>query len=162
MALMKSSELRAAYICDCVRTPIGRYGGVFSGLRPDGLAAISIAAPAIKAGEAEVIIAGGVESMSRVPFVMGKAAKACKRTPELYDATLGRRFVNPKLKAMCGVEAMAEGDRKEAIDNFEIAVAKQDAQPFRGYSSRSRRYTISASAGRPALKNALPRVCRVG
>src|SRR3954469_4619303 len=152
-----------AYICDYVRTPIGRYGGALSGVRADDLAAIPIralmernpdvdwfevddvilgcanqagednrnlarmagllaglpdssggvtlnrlcgsgldagamAARAIRGGESDLIIAGGSESMSRAPFVMPKATQAFERNAEIYDTTIGWRFVNPKMK----------------------------------------------------------------
>jgi len=160
-----------AYICDYIRTPIGRYGGALSTVRADDLAAIPIAellvrnpaldaaridevflgcanqagednrnvarmagllaglpeavpgvtlnrlcasgmdavisaARAIKAGEIELAIAGGVESMSRAPFVMPKAGAAFSRQAEIYDTTIGWRFVNPVLKAQYGIESM--------------------------------------------------------
>src|SRR5262249_54156520 len=153
-----------AYVCDAIRTPIGRYGGTLSAIRADDLAAIPIkalvdrnpgvdwstvddviygcanqagednrnvgrmalllagmpkevpgstmnrlcgssmeavatAARAIKAGEAELMIAGGVESMSRAPFVMGKADGAYSRSMKLEDTTMGWRFINPLMKA---------------------------------------------------------------
>src|SRR6202043_2007690 len=159
-----------AYICDAIRTPIGRYGGALASVRADDLAAIpiaalvsrnakvdwaalddvlfgcanqagednrnvarmalllaglpkevpgatvnrlcgssmeavSIAARAIKSGEASLVIAGGVESMSRAPFVMGKADTAFSRSMKLEDTTLGWRFVNPLMKAQYGVDS---------------------------------------------------------
>jgi acetyl-CoA acyltransferase len=162
-----------AFICDAVRTPIGRYGGALSAVRADDLAAlpigaltarnpsldpkaiddvylgcanqagednrnvarmaallaglpadtpggtvnrlcgsgmdaIGLAARAIKAGECEVIVAGGVESMSRAPFVMPKAAEAFSRTAEIYDTTIGWRFINPRLQKRFGVDSMPE------------------------------------------------------
>jgi acetyl-CoA C-acetyltransferase len=180
-----------AYICDAVRTPIGRYAGSLSSVRPDDLAAIplralkernakvdwaalddiimgcanqagednrnvarmaaliaglgdtapgttvnrlcgsgmdavTIAARAIKAGEADLIIAGGVESMSRAPFVMGKADTAFSRNAEIFDTTIGWRFVNPVLKAQYGIDSMPETAENVAAD-FKIARADQDA-----------------------------------
>jgi acetyl-CoA acyltransferase len=162
-----------AFLCDAVRTPIGRYAGALAAVRPDdlaahvlktlaerasgldvaaiddvilgcanqagednrnvarmalllagfpdsvpgatinrlcgsGLDAIAVAGRAIKTGEADLVIAGGVESMSRAPFVMGKAETAFGRGTELFDTTLGWRFVNPRMKAMFGVDAMPE------------------------------------------------------
>ena len=161
-----------AFICDAVRTPIGRYGGALSSIRTDDLGAIPVAAllernpsleaariedlvygcanqagednrnvgrmsallaglpvdvPAvtvnrlcgsgmnavgnvadsIKAGSIELAIAGGVESMSRAPFVMGKQSAAFGRNTELYDTTLGWRFVNRRLEQQYGVDSMA-------------------------------------------------------
>src|ERR1700741_3159384 len=161
------------FLCDAIRTPIGRYGGGLAKVRADDLAAIPIkalmkrnanvdwgaldevvygcanqagednrnvarmaallaglpdhvpgvtvnrlcasglnavgdAARAIRAGEIEFAIAGGVESMTRAPFVMGKAGEAFSRSAEIYDTTLGWRFINPLLKAQYGVDSMAE------------------------------------------------------
>ncbi|MFN0022929.1 MAG: 3-oxoadipyl-CoA thiolase [Parvularculaceae bacterium] len=184
-----------AFICDAVRTPIGRYAGALSTVRADDLAAIplralkernpnvdwaalddiimgcanqagednrnvarmaallaglcetapgttvnrlcgsgmdavTIAARAIKAGEAELIIAGGVESMSRAPFVMGKAPEAFSRSTEMYDTTLGWRFVNPLMKAQYGIDSMPETAENVAAD-FGVSRADQDAFAFR-------------------------------
>jgi 3-oxoadipyl-CoA thiolase len=184
-----------AYICDAVRTPIGRYAGSLSSVRPDDLAAIplralkerngqvdwdalddiimgcanqagednrnvarmaallaglgekapgttvnrlcgsgmdavTIAARAIKAGEADLIIAGGVESMSRAPFVMGKADTAFSRNAEIFDTTIGWRFVNPVLKAQYGIDSMPETAENVAAE-FKIARADQDAFAYR-------------------------------
>jgi acetyl-CoA acyltransferase len=73
-----------------------------------GLDAVGTAARAIKAGEAELIVAGGVESMSRAPFVMGKAEQAFSRAAEVYDTTIGWRFVNKALDKQYGTESMME------------------------------------------------------
>lgn len=165
--------MRDAFICDGVRTPIGRYGGVLADVRADDLAAIPLqallarnprldaeriddvilgcanqagednrnvarmasllagvpacvpgttinrlcgsgldaigfAARAIKAGEADLLVAGGVESMSRAPFVMGKATSAFSRQNELFDTTIGWRFVNPLMQAQFGTDSMPE------------------------------------------------------
>jgi acetyl-CoA acyltransferase len=170
-----------AFICDAIRTPIGRYGGVLSAVRTDDLAAIALksilarnpgmapeavddvvlgcanqagednrnvarmaallaglpmsvpgatvnrlcgssmdaigtAARAIKAGEAALVIAGGVESMSRAPFVMPKAASAFAREATIYDTTIGWRFVNPLMKAQYGVDSMPETAENVAAD----------------------------------------------
>jgi len=180
-----------AFICDAVRTPIGRYAGSLSSVRTDDLAAIPlralkernptidwtalddivmgcanqagednrnvarmaallaglgerapgttvnrlcgsgmdaglIAARAIKAGEAELMIAGGVESMSRAPFVMGKAAEAFSRAAEIFDTTIGWRFVNPLIKAQYGIDSMPETAENVAAE-FNISRADQDA-----------------------------------
>lgn len=182
--------MNEAFICDYIRTPIGRYGGVLSTVRSDDLAAYAIkaivernpnvdweavddvlmgcanqagednrnvarmalllaglpysvsgatinrlcgsgldaiqtAARAIKTGEAELIIAGGVESMSRAPFVLPKAATAFSRTAEIYDTTIGWRFVNPLLKAQYGVDSMPETGDNVAIE-FNISREDQD------------------------------------
>jgi 3-oxoadipyl-CoA thiolase len=87
--------------------------------------AISIAARAIKAGEADLMIAGGVESMSRAPFVMPKASSAFSRNAEIYDTTIGWRFVNKKMKAAWGVDSMPETGENVAKD-FNISRADQD------------------------------------
>jgi acetyl-CoA acyltransferase len=180
-----------AFICDAVRTPIGRYGGALSAVRTDDLAAIplralrernpkvdwaavedvvfgcanqagednrnvarmasllsglpleipgstvnrlcgsgldavSIAARAIKAGDAELLLAGGVESMSRAPFVLGKATSAFSRDAEIYDTTIGWRFVNPLMKAQYGVDSMPETGENVA-EQYKISRADQDA-----------------------------------
>ncbi len=190
-----------AYICDAVRTPIGRYAGALSSVRTDDLAAIplralkernpkidwealddivmgcanqagednrnvarmaallaglgekapgttvnrlcgsgmdavTIAARAIKAGEAELIIAGGVESMSRAPFVMGKASEAFSRNAEIFDTTIGWRFVNPLLKAQYGIDSMPETAENVAAD-FKVSRADQDAFAYRSQSRAS-------------------------
>ena len=181
-----------AFICDAVRTPIGRYGGALSSVRPDDLAAIPIAAlisrnpsldpkaiddvflgcanqagednrnvarmaallaglpvdvpgvtvnrlcgsgmdaiglaaRTIKAGESALIIAGGVESMSRAPFVIPKADSAFSRTAEMYDTTIGWRFVNPRLREKYGVDSMPETGENVAAD---YAVSRQDQDKF--------------------------------
>jgi acetyl-CoA acyltransferase len=179
-----------AFLCDAIRTPIGRYGGVLSAMRADdlgavpmralrernpkadfgalddviygcanqagednrnvarmslllaglppeisgttvnrlcgsGMDAIAIAARAIKAGEAAFMLAGGVESMSRAPFVMGKAESAFSRQTELFDTTIGWRFVNPLLKQQYGVDSMPETGENVA-EAYGIARADQD------------------------------------
>jgi acetyl-CoA C-acetyltransferase len=184
-----------AFICDAVRTPVGRYAGAFSSVRTDDLAAIPlralrernpnidwaalddlvmgcanqagednrnvarmaallaglgerapgttvnrlcgsgldavlIAARAIKAGDADLVIAGGVESMSRAPFVMGKATEAFSRSAEVFDTTIGWRFVNPLMKAQYGIDSMPETAETVAAD-FNISRADQDAFAFR-------------------------------
>ncbi|MEQ1406726.1 3-oxoadipyl-CoA thiolase [Neorhizobium sp. Rsf11] len=180
-----------AYICDYIRTPIGRFGGSLSSVRADDLAAIPIkalmerntsvdweavndviygcanqagednrnvarmavllaglpvsitgttmnrlcgsgmdavitAARAIKAGEAELMIAGGVESMSRAPFVMPKAETAFSRNAEIYDTTIGWRFINPLMKKQYGVDSMPETGDNVAID-YKVSREDQDA-----------------------------------
>ena len=179
-----------AFICDAIRTPIGRYGGALSGMRADDLGAlplkalmarnpqvdwtavediiygcanqagednrnvgrmsallaglpievpattvnrlcgssldaIAMAARAIKAGEADLIIAGGVESMSRAPFVMGKSETAYGRSQKIEDTTMGWRFINPKLKAMYGVDTMPQ-TAENVAQQFNIDRADQD------------------------------------
>ncbi|CAN0442519.1 unnamed protein product, partial [Phaeothamnion confervicola] len=103
-----------------------------------GLEAVGQAARAIKAGEAEVMIAGGVESMSRAPFVMGKATEAFSRTQnELYDTTIGWRFVNPLLKKQYGVDSMPETAENVAKD-FKISREAQDKFAFNSQMRASR------------------------
>ena len=187
--------MRDAFICDAIRTPIGRYGGALSSVRPDDLAAIplkalmdrnaqvdwaqvddlimgcanqagednrnvarmsallaglpvtvpgatvnrlcgsgmdatGIAARAIKSGEAELMISGGVESMSRAPFVTGKADAAFSRKVETYDTTIGWRFVNRMMKKQYGIDSMPETAENVAED-FNISRADQDLFAFR-------------------------------
>jgi acetyl-CoA acyltransferase len=187
--------MRDVFICDGIRTPIGRYGGALSSVRPDDLAAIPIrellarnpkldpaaieevilgcanqagednrnvarmalllaglpqdvpaatlnrlcgsgmdavgtVARAIRTGEIDLAIAGGVESMSRAPFVMPKADSAFSRTNAVYDTTIGWRFVNPRMKAMYGVDAMPETAENVATDH-RISRADQDAFAMR-------------------------------
>jgi len=92
--------------------------------------AIGIAARAIKSGEADLIIAGGVESMSRAPFVMGKAAEPFSRTAKIEDTTIGWRFINPLMKAKYGVDSMPETAENVATD-FKVSRADQDAYALR-------------------------------
>jgi acetyl-CoA C-acetyltransferase len=190
-----------AFICDAVRTPIGRYAGALSAVRTDDLAAIPmralkernpkvdwaalddivmgcanqagednrnvarmaallaglgetapgttvnrlcgsgmdaglIAARAIKAGEADLMIAGGVESMSRAPFVMGKATEAFSRSAEIFDTTIGWRFVNPLMKAQYGIDTMPETAENVASE-FNVSRADQDAFAYRSQSRAS-------------------------
>ena len=204
---MNRPGLTDVYICDGIRTPIGRYGGLLSGVRTDDLAAIPIraliernpgvdwaavddiyygcanqagednrdvarmagllaglpidvpgstlnrlcgsgmdatgtAARAIRAGEAELMIAGGVESMSRAPFVMGKADTAFSRSAKIEDTTIGWRFVNPLMKAKYGIDSMPETAENVATD-FGIARADQDAFALRS----QQRYAAAAERG---------------
>ena len=183
--------MREAFICDYVRTPIGRYGGALAGMRSDdlaahplkslmarhaeldwarlddviygcanqagednrnvarmaaliaglpervpgvtvnrlcgsGLDAVAMAARAIRLGEAELVIAGGVESMSRAPFVMPKAAQAFSRQAEIHDTTLGWRFVNPVIRAQYGIDSMPETAENVAAE-YQVSRADQDA-----------------------------------
>jgi acetyl-CoA acyltransferase len=92
--------------------------------------AVAIASRAIKAGEADLMIAGGVESMTRAPFVMGKSDTAFSRSAEVFDTTIGWRFVNPLLKAKYGVDSMPETAENVAED-FHVSRADQDAFAFR-------------------------------
>ena len=184
-----------AFICDYVRTPIGRYAGALKGVRADdlgahplrelmqrysrldweavddcyygcanqagednrnvarmslllaglpasvpgstinrlcgsGLDAVGTAARAIRAGDAALMIAGGVESMTRAPFVMGKAAEAFSRQAEVQDTTIGWRFVNPLMKAQYGVDSMPE-TAENVAEQYQVSRADQDAFAFR-------------------------------
>lgn len=184
--------MKEAYICDSIRTPIGRYGGSLSSVRTDDLAvlplkvlmeqnpdvdweavddvifgcanqagednrnvarmalllaglpetvpgstvnrlcgsgmnAVGSAAQAIKSGEAELMIAGGVESMSRAPFVMNKSYSAFSRSAEIFDTTIGWRFINPKLKAQYGTDSMPETAENVAR---EFAISREDQDRF--------------------------------
>jgi len=92
--------------------------------------AVAIAARAIKSGDADLMIAGGVESMTRSPFVLAKADKAYSRAPQLFDTTLGWRFINPLMKSKYGVDSMAETAENVAED-FHVSRADQDAFAFR-------------------------------
>jgi 3-oxoadipyl-CoA thiolase len=187
--------MRDAFICDAVRTPIGRYGGALARVRADDLAAVPIkaliarnpkadwtaldevfygcanqagednrnvarmalllaglpdsvpgvtvnrlcasglnavgeAARAVRSGEIDFAIAGGVESMTRAPLVMGKATEAFQRSAELYDTTIGWRFINPLMKAQYGVDAMGETGENVAED-YQVARQDQDALALR-------------------------------
>jgi 3-oxoadipyl-CoA thiolase len=95
-----------------------------------GLEAVGQAARAIRSGEMEFVIAGGVESMTRAPFVMGKAQEAFSRTAEIYDTTIGWRFVNPLLKAQYGVDSMPETGENVA-EEFQVSRKDQDAFALR-------------------------------
>ncbi|CAE6835991.1 3-oxoadipyl-CoA thiolase [Paraburkholderia aspalathi] len=191
-----------AFICDAIRTPIGRYGGALKDVRADDLGAVPIraliernagvdwqalddviygcanqagddnrnvarmaallaglptaasgttinrlcgsgmdavgtAARAIKAGEARLMIAGGVESMTRAPFVMGKATSAFSRQADIYDTTIGWRFINPLMKRQYGVDSMPETAENVAIE-FGISRADQDAFALASQQKASR------------------------
>jgi 3-oxoadipyl-CoA thiolase len=92
--------------------------------------AVGIAARAIKCGEADLVIAGGVESMSRAPFVMGKADAPFSRSAEIFDTTIGWRFINPAMKAQYGVDSMPE-TAENVAEEFHISRADQDAFSYR-------------------------------
>ena len=191
-----------AYICDAIRTPIGRYGGALKDVRADdlgavplkalvernrnvdwtaiddviygcanqagednrnvarmsallaglptdvpgttlnrlcgsGMDAIGTAARAIKAGEARLMIAGGVESMTRAPFVMGKATSAFARQADIYDTTIGWRFINPLMKQLYGVDSMPETAENVAVD-YNISRADQDLFALRSQQKAAR------------------------
>ncbi|MGV3551325.1 3-oxoadipyl-CoA thiolase [Rhizobium sp.] len=106
--------------------PVAVPGTTMNRLCGSGMDAVITAARAIKAGEAEMIIAGGVESMSRAPFVMPKAESAFSRNAEIYDTTIGWRFINPVLKKQYGVESMPETGDNVAVD-YHVSREDQDA-----------------------------------
>jgi 3-oxoadipyl-CoA thiolase len=106
--------------------PVGVTGTTINRLCGSGMDAVIAAARAIKSGEAEIVIAGGTESMSRAPFVIPKAESAFSRNAEIYDTTIGWRFVNPKMKALYGVDAMPETGENVAQD-FGVSREAQDA-----------------------------------
>ncbi|MFC7399295.1 3-oxoadipyl-CoA thiolase [Chelatococcus sp. GCM10030263] len=110
--------------------PVSTPGSTINRLCGSGLDAVGTAARAIKAGEADLIIAGGVESMSRAPFVMGKAEAAFQRSAEVYDTTIGWRFVNPLMKAQYGVDSMPETGENVAAE-FQVSRQDQDAFALR-------------------------------
>jgi 3-oxoadipyl-CoA thiolase len=121
---------------------VARMASLLAGLPPDvpgttvnrlcgsSMDAVGIAARAIKCGEADLIIAGGVESMSRAPFVMGKAEVPFSRAAEIFDTTIGWRFVNPAMKSKYGTDSMAE-TAENVADDFHIARVDQDAFALR-------------------------------
>ncbi|KVM98845.1 3-oxoadipyl-CoA thiolase [Burkholderia diffusa] len=191
-----------AYICDAIRTPIGRYGGALKDVRADdlgavplkaliernrnvdwsaiddviygcanqagednrnvarmsallaglptvvpgttlnrlcgsGMDAVGTAARAIKAGEARLMIAGGVESMTRAPFVMGKATSAFARQAAIFDTTIGWRFINPLMKQQYGVDSMPE-TAENVADDYNISRADQDLFALRSQQKAAR------------------------
>jgi len=194
--------MKEAFICDAIRTPVGRYGGALSSVRADdlgavplralmernkdvdwnavddlifgcanqagednrnvarmsallaglpegvpgstinrlcgsGMDAIGVAARAIKSGEVALMIAGGVESMSRAPFVQGKATTAFSRQAEIFDTTIGWRFVNPLMKKMYGVDSMPETGENVATD-YKVSREDQDAFAVRSQQKAAR------------------------
>jgi 3-oxoadipyl-CoA thiolase len=102
-----------------------------------GLDAVAAAARAIRSGEIDLAIAGGVESMTRAPFVMGKAERAFQRTAEIYDTTIGWRFVNPHMKALYGTDSMPETAENVAAE-FKVSREDQDAFAFRSQQRAAR------------------------
>ena len=207
--------MRDAYICDYVRTPIGRFGGALAAVRADDLAAIPLkalqerngdvewaqvddvyfgcanqagednrnvarmasllaglpedvpgatvnrlcgsgleallaAARTIKAAEADLMVVGGVESMSRAPFVMAKAETAYSRNVDMHDTTLGWRFINPLMKSQYGVDSMPETAENVAED-FQVTRADQDA-----FAVRSQERAVAAQSNGRLAKEIIP------
>ena len=120
--------------------PVGVTGTTINRLCGSGMDAVLMAARAIRAGEAELVIAGGTESMSRAPFVIPKAETAFSRNAEIYDTTIGWRFVNPLMKQMHGVDSMPETGENVAGD-FGVSRESQDA-----FAVRSQERAVAAQA----------------
>ncbi len=200
--MLIDTPMTDAYICDAIRTPIGRYGGALKDVRADdlgavplkalvernrnvdwtaiddviygcanqagednrnvarmsallaglptavpgttlnrlcgsGMDAVGTAARAIKSGEARLMVAGGVETMTRAPFVMGKAASAFARQADIFDTTIGWRFVNPLMKQLHGVDSMPETAENVAVD-YNISRADQDLFALRSQQKAAR------------------------
>ncbi len=117
--------------------PVHVPGTTVNRLCASGLDAVAAAARAIRAGEIELAIAGGVESMTRAPFVLGKAERAFQRTAEIYDTTIGWRFVNPQMRALYGVDSMPETAENVAAE-FNVSRADQDAFALRSQQRAAR------------------------
>jgi 3-oxoadipyl-CoA thiolase len=120
--------------------PVSVPGATINRLCGSGLDAVMMAARAIKAGEAELVVAGGVESMSRAPFVMPKAESPYSRNAEIFDTTLGWRFVNPAMKQKYGIDSMPETGENVAAD-YNVSRADQDK-----FALRSQQRTAAAYA----------------
>jgi len=123
----RMSALLAGLPQDVPGTTVNRLCG-------SGMDAVGIAARAIKSGETQLMIAGGVESMSRAPFVMPKADSAFSRANAVYDTTIGWRFINPLMKAQYGVDSMPETAENVAVD-FKIERAAQDLMALRSQTN---------------------------
>ena len=134
--------------------PVGVTGTTMNRLCGSGMDAVITAARAIKSGEAELMIAGGTESMSRAPFVLPKAETAFSRNAEIYDTTIGWRFVNPAMKAQYGVDSMPETGENVAQD-FAVSREAQDA-----FAVRSQDKAVAAQQngrlGREIVPVAIP------
>ncbi|WP_244813689.1 3-oxoadipyl-CoA thiolase [Caballeronia sp. Lep1P3] len=117
--------------------PVGVPGSTVNRLCGSGMDAIGTAARAIKSGEAGLLIAGGVESMSRAPFVMGKATSAFSRAAEIHDTTIGWRFVNPLMKKQYGVDSMPE-TAENVADDYKVSREDQDAFALRSQQKAAR------------------------
>ncbi|MBY4783099.1 3-oxoadipyl-CoA thiolase [Burkholderia dolosa] len=117
--------------------PEGVPGSTINRLCGSGMDAVGAAARAIKSGEAALMIAGGVESMTRAPFVMGKAASAFARQADIFDTTIGWRFVNPLMKQLYGVDSMPETAENVAVD-YNVSRADQDLFALRSQQKAAR------------------------
>ncbi len=141
--------------------PVATPGVTLNRLCASGLDAVGAAGRAIRAGEIELAIAGGVESMTRAPFVMGKADRAFARTMELQDTTLGWRFINPDMKTLYGVDTMPETGENVATD-YAVSRADQDAFALRSQQRAARSQAAGVFAEQivpvtiPGLKGAAP------
>jgi 3-oxoadipyl-CoA thiolase len=130
--------------------PHGVPGVTLNRLCASGLDAVGTAARAIRAGEMEFAIAGGVESMTRAPFVQGKAQEAFARTVEIFDTTIGWRFINPLMKQQYGVDSMPE-TAENVAEEFQVSRADQDA-----FAIRSQQRTGKAIASGYFAKETVP------
>jgi acetyl-CoA acyltransferase len=130
--------------------PSGIPGSTINRLCGSGLDAVTIAARAIKAGEAELMLAGGAESMSRAPFVMPKAETAFSRTNAVYDTTIGWRFVNPRMEQLYGTDSMPETGENVA-EQFRVTRADQDA-----FALRSQQKALAAQANGRLAREIVP------
>jgi acetyl-CoA acyltransferase len=130
-------------------------GSTVNRLCGSGMDAVAIAARAIKAGEAQLMLAGGVESMTRAPFVMGKSAEAFGRSAEIFDTTIGWRFVNPAMKAAHGIDSMPE-TAENVAEQFGIGRADQDAFAWRS-QVRAGRAQDSGRFAREIVPVTIPR-----
>ena len=127
--------------------PVSVAGVTVNRLCGSGMDAVGTAARAIRAGEAQLIFAGGVESMSRAPFVMGKATAAFSRSLEAYDTTIGWRFPNPLMKAQHGVDSMPETAENVAAD-YKISRQDQDCFALRSQQKAARAQASGDSSRR--------------
>ena len=130
--------------------PVGVSGTTINRLCGSGMDAVTTAARAIRAGDADLVIAGGVESMSRAPFVLPKADSAFSRNAEIYDTTIGWRFINPLMKQQYGVDSMPETGENVAED-YDISRADQDA-----FALRSQQRAVAAQKNGRLAKEIVP------
>jgi acetyl-CoA acetyltransferase len=117
--------------------PVGTPGSTVNRLCGSGMDAVGIAVRAIKSGEAGLLIAGGVESMSRAPFVLGKATSAFSRLAQIQDTTIGWRFVNALMKKQYGVDSMPE-TAENVTDDYQVSREDQDAFALRSQQKAAR------------------------